>query len=110
MAEEILHIVAKNPEKKHVTSDVSDTGVQKQAGDQREKCSDEIDVPSKKSREARGNGGVGHQKRFGQVWRQRDFVQENRDVCADQQSIDDREPAVRVKIFEWNEHEEPRSE
>jgi hypothetical protein len=37
-------------------------------------------------------------------------MQKNRNVCADEQNVDDRESPVRVKIFEWNEHGEPRSE
>jgi hypothetical protein len=44
------------------------------------------------------------------VRRQRHFIQKNGNVRADEQNIDDREPPVRVKIFEWDEHEEPRSE
>ena len=83
MAKEIFHIVAKNPKKKHVAGNVSETGVQKQAGYQREKRTNEIDVPGNERWKARGNHGIGHEKSFEQVWRKRDFVQENRDVRAD---------------------------
>ncbi len=76
----------------------------------RQKRANEIDDSRKESRKARGNRGIGHQECFEQVWRQRDFVQENGNVRADEQNIDDRESPVRVKIFEWDEHEEPRSE
>ena len=54
--------------------------------------------------------GVSHQESFEQMRWQRNFVQKYRDVRADEQNIDDREAPVRVKIFEWNKHEEPRSE
>jgi hypothetical protein len=65
VAEEIFHIVAKNPKKKHVPGNVGDTGVQKHAGYQREKRTDEIDISCKKSGKARGNGGIGHQESLG---------------------------------------------
>ena len=110
MAKEIFNIVAKNPKKKHIARDVSETGVQKQAGYQREKRANEIDVPGNERWEAHGNHGIGHQEGFKRVWGERDFVQENSNIRADEQNVNDWESPVRVKIFEWNEHGEPRSE
>jgi hypothetical protein len=69
VAEEILNIVAKNPKKKHVAGNVSETGVQKQAGYQRQERASEINVSHQESWEACGNHGISHQESFEQVRR-----------------------------------------
>ena len=99
VAEEILDVVAEDPQEQHVSRDMRDARVQKHAGQQRQKCSVEIDVARKVCRETRRNRGVGHQERFQEVGRQGELIEKDGHVGADQGNVNHRHGAVRRLVF-----------
>ena len=105
MAVEVLDVVAKDPKEKHIAGDVQDPGVQKHAGEQRQKRGLKRSVAGKPGGEAGGDSGVGGHEQLKGVGRQRVLVNKNEDVEEDERGVDDRVGAAGIQVFERNEHE-----
>jgi hypothetical protein len=83
VAEEILHVIAKDPQEKHIAENVHKSRMQKHTSKQRQKCSHEAYVPGQERWETRWYRGVGHDKGLEQVRRQRHLIHKHGDVRAD---------------------------
>src|SRR6266852_3082796 len=91
--EEVLDVVAEDPEKKHVATEVKPVGVEKHARYQRQEGDFEADVSCKERRDPGGNRGVGEQQWLKGRGRERrlqaDGVDKGSDVGKDQRDVDE---------------------
>src|SRR6267143_1221610 len=106
--EEILHIVAEDPEKEHVPGEVQEAGMEKHAGHQGHEGSFKAGMPHQESRETRRNRGVREEQGFIGPLRERsleaELVDKHGDVGKNQRDVDEGIGSRRVEVLEWNEH------
>src|SRR5260370_25596038 len=93
VAEEILDVVAKDPEEEHVPAQVKPVGVEKHAGNQGQKGNFEADVSCKERGDPGGNRGVGEKQGLEGPARERglqtDRVDKDGDVGKEQRDVDE---------------------
>src|ERR1700730_1025411 len=105
VAIEVLHVVAENPQEKHVASDVQDSGVQEHAGEQGQQGGLKGSLAGKRGGEPGWDGGIGDHEGVEGVRRQSVLVEENEDVGGDEGVVDDGISAAGIQIFKRDEHE-----
>src|SRR6266513_5988533 len=113
--EEIFHIVAEDPEKKHVPGEVQEAGMEKHAGHQRHEGPFKAGMSDQESRETSGDRGVGKEQGFIGPLRERsleaELVDKHSDVGKNQRDVNEGIGSRRVEVLEWNEHgKEPAAE
>jgi hypothetical protein len=108
MAEEVLYIIAKDPEKKHVPGQVQPAGVEKHASKQRQKRGLKIPMTGQERRESRRYRGVGKEKSsigsLGEREVQAGLVNKDCDVPKNQRDVYEWIGARRVEVLKRNEH------
>src|ERR1041385_722892 len=107
MSERCFDVIAENPKEQHVAKNVCDTGMQEQAGQQRQKRRLKAPVARQQSGNARGHHGVHCDKHLERVRRKRNLMKEYRDVSQNQRHIHEREFTGRIFVAQWNEHGSP---
>lgn len=103
--EEVFDIVSEDPEKKHVSGDVPELGMQKHAGEQGEKCHFESHMACKERGDARRDSGIGQHKRFEGGARESELIQKDNHVYKDQRNVHERISAGGIEVLERDEHE-----
>jgi hypothetical protein len=101
---EIFHVIAEDPQEKHIAGDVHKARMEKHACQQGKKCRFQMDMPREPARDPCGYGGVGGNKSLEDVRRKRQLVHKDGDVGKNQQCIYNWEIAPRIQVFEWYEH------
>src|SRR5260370_34976926 len=85
-------VVAKDPEKKHVSAQVKPVGVEKHAGNQGHKGNFEADVSCKERGDPGGNRGVGEQQGLKSAGRERGLEagrgEKDADVSEEQREVE----------------------
>src|SRR5260370_10941151 len=108
VAEEILDVVAKDPEKKHVSAQVKPVGVEKHAGNQGQEGNFEADMSCKERGNPGGNRGVGEKQGFEGPARERglqaDRVVKDSDVRYIHRVVNECIGAGGVEVLERDEH------
>src|SRR6266852_3643516 len=108
MPEEVFHVVAEDPEKKHVPGDMQPVGGEKHARDQWQERNFESGMTCQEGRDSRGHHAVRQKKRIGAALRKRrlqaDLVNENRDVAENERDVDEGIGARWVEVLKRDEH------
>lgn len=104
MAEVVLDVIAEDPEKQHVSGDMSPATVQEHAGQDGEEGQLKAVVAAQKGRNVGGYGGISQDEGVGLAVRERERVEKDDHVHQDEHRVHDRVGPVRVQIFERNKH------
>jgi len=103
MAEKVLHVVAEDPQEKHVPGNVEKSGMQEHACENWQKRHFKCSVPCKKGRDAGRHSGVARQERdvgFGSHRElQAQLIEEERHVGDDERDVDERVGSRGVDVF-----------
>jgi len=95
-AHAIFDVCAKNPEKPHVADDVQPAPVEEHAGEQwNERLRERVAMAGERELNFCGDHGVGVYENLRGVLRERDLVDEDRDVNQDEEQRNDGEGAAR---------------
>jgi len=108
VSEEILDIVAEDPEEQHVPREVPEIGMEKHAGDEGQERDFETNMAGQKGRETGWHGGVRQQQGFkcpvGKCGFEARYVKKHYDVRKEEGDVDEWIGAGGVEVLERDEH------
>ncbi len=108
MAEEIFHVVAEYPKKKHIARDVGDSGVEKHACKEWVEGHSEAEVAAEECGNPRGDGGMGDEESLVSAGRKRQLhlklIEVYRHVRENEENVHNGVGTPGVKIFERDKH------
>src|SRR5258707_9865651 len=105
VAEEVLDIVAEDPEEQHVAKQMCGTAVKKHASEKRKQRGFEVAMADgEQVIKARGNCAVHRGQCVLRSVRECQFVEEDERICRNEGVVDVGRGTSRIFVPKWNEH------